>query len=74
MPLIQMFDKQITLRMGQANVRRWIDDILPLLTGDDDPLGVDGYATHRVPIDEAPRAYEIFQKKQDGAFKVLLQP
>ena len=74
MPLIQMFDKQITLRMGQANVRRWIDDILPLLTGDDDPLGVDGYATHRLPIDEAPRAYEIFQKKQDGAFKVLLQP
>ena len=74
MPLIQMFDKQITLRMGQANVRRWVDDILPLLTGDDDPLGVDGYATHRVPIDEAPHAYEIFQKKQDGAFKVLLQP
>jgi threonine dehydrogenase-like Zn-dependent dehydrogenase len=74
MPLIQLFDKQINLRMGQANVRRWIDDILPLLTGDDDPLGVDGYATHRLPIDEAPRAYEIFQKKQDGAFKVLLQP
>jgi threonine dehydrogenase-like Zn-dependent dehydrogenase len=60
--------------MGQANVRRWVDDILPLLTGDDDPLGVDGYATHRLPIAEAPRAYEIFQKKQDGAFKVLLQP
>jgi threonine dehydrogenase-like Zn-dependent dehydrogenase len=74
MPLIQMFDKQINMRMGQANVKRWIDDILPLLTGDDDPLGVDGYATHRLPIDEAPRAYEIFQKKQDGAFKVLLQP
>jgi threonine dehydrogenase-like Zn-dependent dehydrogenase len=74
MPLIQMFDKQINMRMGQANVKRWIDDILPLLTGDDDPLGVDGYATHRLPIAEAPRAYEIFQKKQDGAFKVLLQP
>jgi threonine dehydrogenase-like Zn-dependent dehydrogenase len=74
MPLIQMFDKQINLRMGQANVKRWIDDILPLLTGDEDPLGVGDYATHRLPIDEAPRAYEIFQKKQDGAFKVLLQP
>jgi threonine dehydrogenase-like Zn-dependent dehydrogenase len=74
MPLIQLFDKQVNLRMGQANVRRWVDDILPLLTGDDDPLGVDGYATHHLPIDEAPRAYEIFQKKQDGAFKVLLQP
>jgi threonine dehydrogenase-like Zn-dependent dehydrogenase len=74
MPLIQMFDKQINLRMGQANVKRWIDDILPLLSGDDDPLGVDTYATHRLPIDDAPRAYEIFQKKQDGCFKVLLQP
>ena len=74
MPLLQMFDKQITLRMGQANVRRWTDDILPLLTGDGDPLGVDEYATHRVALEEAPHAYEIFQKKQDGAFKVLLQP
>jgi threonine dehydrogenase-like Zn-dependent dehydrogenase len=74
MPLLQMFDKQIQMRMGQANVRRWIDDIIPLLTGDDDPLGVDAFATHRVPLEEAPHAYEIFQKKQDGAFKVLLQP
>jgi threonine dehydrogenase-like Zn-dependent dehydrogenase len=74
MPLIQMFDKQINVRMGQANVRRWTDDILPLLSNGDDPLGVDSYATHRVPIDDAPHAYEIFQKKQDGAFKVLLQP
>ena len=74
MPLIQMFDKQINLRMGQANVKRWIEDILPLLTGDEDPLGVDDYATHHLPIDDAPRAYDIFQKKQDGAFKILLQP
>jgi threonine dehydrogenase-like Zn-dependent dehydrogenase len=74
MPLIQMFDKQISLRMGQANVKHWIDHLLPLLTTDEDPLGVDDYATHRLPLDEAPRGYEIFQKKQDGAFKVLLQP
>ena len=74
MPLIQMFDKQITMRMGQANVRRWIDDLMPLVTADEDPLGVEDFATHRVPLDEAPHAYEIFQKKQDGAFKVLLQP
>jgi len=74
MPLIQLFDKQVNLRMGQANVKRWIPDILPLLTGDGDPLGVDDFATHRLPIDDAPRAYEIFQKKQHGAFKILLQP
>jgi threonine dehydrogenase-like Zn-dependent dehydrogenase len=74
MPLIQMFDKQIQLRMGQANVKRWIDDLMPLVTRDDDPLGVEGFATHRVPLGDAPRAYEIFAKKEDGAFKVLLQP
>jgi threonine dehydrogenase-like Zn-dependent dehydrogenase len=74
LPLFTLFDKQITLRMGQANVRRWIDDILPLLAGDEDPLGVDDFATHRLPLHEAPRAYEIFQAKREGAFKILLQP
>jgi threonine dehydrogenase-like Zn-dependent dehydrogenase len=74
MPMMDLFDKQITLRMGQANVHRWIDDILPLVTGDDDPLGVEDLASHRLPLAEAPHAYEIFQKKQDGAIKVVLQP
>jgi threonine dehydrogenase-like Zn-dependent dehydrogenase len=74
MPLIQMFDKQINLRMGQANVRRWIPDILPLVCGDEDPLGVERFATHHVPLDQAPEAYEIFQKKEDNAFKILLKP
>jgi len=72
--MLQMFDKQITLRMGQANVRRWVDDILPLLDGDDDPLGVERFATHHVPLSEAPQAYETFQKKEDGAFKIVFQP
>ena len=71
--MLTMFDKQIQLRMGQANVKRWVDDIMPLLT-DDDPLGVDDFATHRLPLDEAPHAYEIFQKKQDGAVKIVLKP
>jgi threonine dehydrogenase-like Zn-dependent dehydrogenase len=73
LPMLTLFDKQVTLRMGQANVKRWVDDIMPLLT-DDDPLGVDTFATHVLPLDEAPHAYEIFQKKQDGAVKVMLRP
>ena len=72
--MLQMFDKQLTLKMGQANVRRWVDDIMPLLEGDDDPLGVEAFATHHVPLAEAPGAYEMFQKKQDGAFKVVFRP
>jgi threonine dehydrogenase-like Zn-dependent dehydrogenase len=74
MPMLDLFDKQIQLRMGQANVKRWIDDIMPLIHGDGDPLGVEDLATHRLPLEQAPRAYEIFQKKQDGAIKILLQP
>jgi threonine dehydrogenase-like Zn-dependent dehydrogenase len=73
LPLLTMFDKQIQLRMGQANVKRWAPDILPLLL-DGDPLGVEGFHTHRVPIDQAPDAYERFQKKDDGWVKVLLDP
>src|SRR5690349_4588527 len=64
LPMLTLFDKQIQLRMGQANVKRWVDDILPLLT-DDDPLGVDGFATHRVPLEQAPKAYEDFQAKEN---------
>ncbi|WIM89928.1 zinc-dependent alcohol dehydrogenase [Candidatus Mycobacterium wuenschmannii] len=73
LPMLTLFDKQITLRMGQANVKRWSDDIMPLLT-DDDPLGVDNFASHVLPLDDAPHAYDIFQKKEDGAVKVILRP
>jgi threonine dehydrogenase-like Zn-dependent dehydrogenase len=73
LPMLALFDKQIQLRMGQANVRRWVDDIMPLLS-DEDPLGVDSFATHKMPLAEAPRSYEMFQEKQDGAVKVLLKP
>ncbi|MDI9830067.1 zinc-dependent alcohol dehydrogenase [Streptomyces sp. KAU_LT] len=73
MPMLTLFDKQIQLRMGQANVRRWTDEILPYLT-DEDPLGVDEFATHRVPLSDAPHAYEMFQRKQEGAIKVLMKP
>ncbi|MDZ4266031.1 MAG: zinc-dependent alcohol dehydrogenase [Mycobacterium sp.] len=73
LPLLTMFDKQVTVRMGQANVKRWVDDIMPLLT-DEDPLGVDTFATHTLGLDQAPHAYDIFQKKQDGAVKIVLKP
>lgn len=73
LPMMKMFDKQVQIRMGQANVKRWIDDILPLLT-DSDPLGTEGFATHRLPLDRAPQGYEAFQKKTNGTVKILLEP
>ena len=74
LPMMDLFDKQIQLRMGQANVRRWVGDFLPLLEGEGDPLGVDEFATHHMPLAEAAHGYEIFQKKQDNALKVVLCP
>jgi threonine dehydrogenase-like Zn-dependent dehydrogenase len=73
LPMLRLFDKQVQLRMGQANVRRWVDDLLPLLS-EDDPLGVDSFATHHLPLAKAPDAYRMFQQKTDGAVKILLQP
>jgi len=71
--MLQLFDEQVQIRMGQANVRRSVDEIMPLLV-DDDPLGVDGFATHRLALDDAPRAHKMFHEKADGAVKVVLQP
>jgi threonine dehydrogenase-like Zn-dependent dehydrogenase len=73
LPMMSLFDKQIQLRMGQANVKRWIPDIMPFLT-EEDPLGVEEFATHRLPLGEAPAAYEMFQQKADGAVKIMLKP
>ncbi len=74
MNLLVLFDKQVTIRMGQANVKRWVDDIMPLLSGTDDPLGVEGFASHHVPLTEAPDAYKAFQEKTDDTFKVVFRP
>lgn len=59
--------------MGQANVLRWVDAILPLLD-DGDPLGVEGFATHQLPLEDGPWAYKSFQAKEDGMVKTLLLP
>lgn len=72
-PMLTIFDKQIQLRGGQANIKRWIPDIMPLLDSDD-PLGCDTFATHRVPLSEAPEMYRKFQEKADGVVKVQLKP
>jgi len=74
LPMFELFDKGVQIRMGQAHVKRWVPEILPLLEKDEDVLGLDDFTTHRLPLDDAPRAYAMFQAKQDGAIKVVLQP
>ncbi len=74
LPMMEMFDRGITMRMGQAHVRRWTDDILPLVIDPADPLGTLDLTTHHVPLADAPAAYEMFRDKADGCIKVVLQP
>lgn len=74
LPMMEMFDRGITMRMGQCHVRQWTDDILSVLKQDDDVLGVESLATHRLPLEEAPAGYDMFQKKADGCIKVVLKP
>jgi threonine dehydrogenase-like Zn-dependent dehydrogenase len=73
MPMMDLFDKGVQIRMGQAHVKRWVPDILPLLL-DGDPLGAESFATHHVALADAPKAYGMFQKKQDGAIKIVFRP
>jgi threonine dehydrogenase-like Zn-dependent dehydrogenase len=73
-PMRTLFDKQVSIRMGQCNVHRWLDDLLPLVEDPADPLGVEDLTTHRVPLERAPEMYDMFQKKDKGCIKVVLTP
>jgi threonine dehydrogenase-like Zn-dependent dehydrogenase len=74
MPMMEMFDRGIQLRMGQAHVKRWINDLLPMVSDSADPLGVTSFATHHLPLEQAPQGYEMFRNKTDGCIKVVLRP
>jgi threonine dehydrogenase-like Zn-dependent dehydrogenase len=74
LPMKTLFDKQVSIRMGQCNVQHWRDVLLPLVEDAADPLGVEDLVTHRVPLERAPEMYELFQKKEDGCIKVVLTP
>ena len=74
LPMMEMFDRGITIRMGQCHVKRWIDEILPVVEDDKDPLGTLDMTTHHLPLEQAPHGYDIFQKKADGCIKVVLNP
>jgi threonine dehydrogenase-like Zn-dependent dehydrogenase len=72
-PIGDLFDKQISLRWGQANVRRWTDGLYDLLK-QGDPLDAAGLVTQVEPLDKAPELYDRFKKKDDGYIKIALRP
>ena len=74
MPMMELFDRQVQVRMGQCNVKHWVDEIMPLVLDGSDPLGTGDLATHMLPLEDAAHGYEIFQAKEDACIKVLLTP
>jgi len=71
-PLGSAFNKGLTLKMGQTHVHRYLRPLLDRVQkGEIDPSFV---ITHRMKLDEAPHAYEIFKQKKDNCIKVVLKP
>ena len=74
MPMMDLFDKGVTLRMGQCHVKAWTDELYDLVSGSEDVLALETLATHRLPLDEAAEGYAMFDERRDGCIKVVLSP
>ncbi|MBP2000758.1 S-(hydroxymethyl)glutathione dehydrogenase/alcohol dehydrogenase [Paenibacillus shirakamiensis] len=71
-PLGSMFERNITLKMGQAPVIHYMPKIFEMITkGDIDPTEI---ITHNVPLDQASDAYKVFYEHEDDCIKVVLKP
>ena len=71
-PLGAAFNKGLTIRMGQTHVQRYMPPLLNRIDrGEIDPSFV---ITHRVRLDEAPSAYEVFRDKKNACIKVVMKP
>ncbi len=71
-PVGQFFDKGIILKGGQAPAHKHIDKLLEYVVSGQ--VKLDDIITHRMPLSEIAHAYDIFNKKEDGCVKVVLDP
>jgi S-(hydroxymethyl)glutathione dehydrogenase/alcohol dehydrogenase len=71
-PLGQIFDKGVRMAFGQAPVHKYIDELIGYLK--EGKIRLDDIITHRLPLSDAPHAYEIFCEKKDDCVKVVLRP
>jgi threonine dehydrogenase-like Zn-dependent dehydrogenase len=72
MPMGALMNKGITIRTGQTHVPRYSKMLLERIeAGDIDPSFV---VTHRLPLEQGPKAYQVFRDKRDGCIKVVLKP
>jgi threonine dehydrogenase-like Zn-dependent dehydrogenase len=71
-PFGAAMNKGLTFRMGQTHVHKYLAPLLARIErGEIDPSFI---VTHRLPLEEAPRAYEVFKHKQEECIKVVLKP
>ena len=71
-PIGQIFDKGIKMAFGQAPVQKYIDELIGIVERGE--IRLDDIITHRLPLAEAPHAYQIFRDKEDDCVKVVLKP
>jgi S-(hydroxymethyl)glutathione dehydrogenase/alcohol dehydrogenase len=71
-PIGQMFDKGIHVHMGQAPVHAYIDELIRWV--EERKIRLDDIITHRVPLAEASKAYDIFRNREDDCVKVVMTP
>ena len=71
-PMHRIFDKGLTIKQGQAPVLNYIDHLIDLVK--EEKVVLDYIITHTMPLSEAAKGYEIFQKKEDDCVKVVLKP
>jgi threonine dehydrogenase-like Zn-dependent dehydrogenase len=71
-PMGALMNKALTIKTGQTHVHKYVPELLQYIReGKIDPSFV---VTHRVPLSDAPNAYQMFRDKKDGCIKVVLDP
>jgi threonine dehydrogenase-like Zn-dependent dehydrogenase len=69
-PMGAIVNRSLTLKAGQTPVHKYMPRLLEhIAKGELDPSFI---ITHRMPLDEAPHGFEIFNKKQDDCMKIVL--
>ena len=71
-PMGAFMNKALTMKSGQTHMQKYLKPLLKLIDkGEIDPSFI---ITHKVKLEDAPKAYETFRDKKDGCIKVVLKP
>jgi threonine dehydrogenase-like Zn-dependent dehydrogenase len=71
-PIGAVMNRGLSIKSGQCHVQRYMRPLLDrILNGEIDPTFI---ITHKIPLSQAPRGYDMFKNKQDDCLKVVLKP